>query len=136
MKKVFILMSFILAPIVLLAQVAGDTVSSSDFFSSAIAFVGGIKGASIMAISVAAVQLLTKFFSSGLSDFAGKYKLVIVYFLSVAASVLAVLASGGSILSAVISGSVLAALQVFVHQIYVQFIQKDPAPSAPAPIQQ
>lgn len=120
----------VLFPLGLLAQVASNSIATvaevpvSDVLQSLIAVIGGIKGASALGVSVLIVQLLMAFFGSSLADFAGKYKLLIVYGLSLGATFLASLVSGSSLMSALISGNVLAAAQVFGHQVYSQFFVK------------
>lgn len=109
----------------LLNLIAQVEVPTEDVLKSVVDLIGGIKGASALAISGLVVQLLMKFFNSSLSNFAGKYKLLIVYGLSVASMVIASVVSGGSLVSALINGNVLAAVQVLCHQIYSQFFKND-----------
>ena len=105
-----------------------QAVQPADVLTELLTFVGGLKGASVLAISVGVTQLLMKFFNSSLANFAGKYKLLVVSALSLVASVLGSFASGASIMNALMSGAVLASVQVFGHQVYLQFFaSKDAA---------
>ncbi len=90
-----------------------------------ITFINSASGMSVLAIAAGAAQLILKIANSSIGDLAGKYKLLIVSGVTVVGSVLAGLASGGSFLAVLLSGASMAALQVFVYQIYVQFFKKE-----------
>lgn len=115
-------MNLIINAMNLIAQVV--EVPAEEVVKSLIDLIGGVKGASVLAISLASIQVLMKFFSSSLSNFAGKYKLLIVYVLSMAAGFISSYMVDGSIMSAVLNGNVLAALQVLGNQVFVQFFKK------------
>lgn len=106
------------------AFAADAPIPDSDFWTALLTFLGGVKGMTVMGIAVAVTQILMLFFSTSLSDFAGAYKLVIVTGLTVVATLLGNLVTGNSLVQALLNGATLAAIQVFIHQIYVQFIQK------------
>ncbi len=108
----------------LVAQVAEPT--NSDVIAELLKFVGGIKGASALAISIAAIQLVMLALRAPLANFAGKWKLLIVASLSIVAGVLAGVSSGASLLESILNGTVLAAVQVLVSQIQIQFFTKEP----------
>jgi len=99
-------------------------ISNSEFIQSLIVAIGGFSGASTLAVVGIIVQLLIKFFKTPIALFASKYKLVIVSGLSVVGAVIGLSMQGVDLLSAIMSGGTLAAIQVFVHQIYKQFIEK------------
>lgn len=83
--------------------------------------VGGLKGASALAIAVVAVQALLLFFRSSFAKFSGASQLLIVNALTLVAGVLALKVSGGVEWSAALLHSqTLAALQVFFHQVLKQ----------------
>ena len=64
------------------------------------------------------------FFKTPLASFAGKYRLLIVLGLTVAASVVGLMSQGVTFFAALVNGATLSALQVFAHQVYKQFIEK------------
>ena len=84
-------------------------------------FINSAAGMSVLAIAAGAAQLLIKIANSSIGDLAGKYKLLIVTGASVLATVFGGLAAGGSLFAVLFSGASIAALQVFIHQIYTQF---------------
>lgn len=120
----YFLMAAVLMPFAVLAQVV-EEVPVEDVLKSLLDLVGGIKGGSALVISALVIQLLMKVAGSKIGSYAGKWKLLIVGVLSLGSQIVAVLSSGGSIVGALINGSVLAAVQVLVHQVYVQFIKKE-----------
>jgi hypothetical protein len=72
-------------------------------------------------IVVAVTQFLMQAFSGPLAALAGKWRLLIVTGLSLITAVASGVTTGMSLGSALLSGAGLAALQVFGHQLYVQF---------------
>jgi hypothetical protein len=96
-----------------------------QFLADIIAFIATVKGASVLAIAAGIAQLVMKFFQTPLADFAGKYKLLIVSGVSVVATVLGAMVTGLSFGAAILSGGAIAALQVFLHQIYTHFFAKE-----------
>lgn len=94
-----------------------EPLPSEVFWSELVALLGGLGGLSGLAIVAAVVQLAMTFFRTSLADFSGEWKLAIVTGLSLVGAVLSNLVNGIPILEALFSGTVLAALQVFVHQI-------------------
>lgn len=79
---------------------------------------------SLIAIVITITQLLMKLLEGPLADVAGKFKILIVTGLSLVLAVATGVATGMSLLESLLAGGGLAALQVFIHQIYVQFFQK------------
>lgn len=79
-------------------------------------FISGIKGVGVLAGAAAVVQLLIVFFRTQFSSFAGEYKLLIVLGLSVVGVFIGNLLSGVNVLSALLSGPFIAAVQVFVNE--------------------
>lgn len=99
--------------------------SDADVLSAILKFIGGISGASSLGIALGLVQTLAVVFSSQWGNLLGKWKLVAVSLISVLVPLLGALVAGTPILSAVLSGAVLAALQVFVNEVIKHF--KEPA---------
>lgn len=109
--------------LMLVAQV--EEVPVGDLLPAVLQFIGGLKGASALAITAGVIQLALLVFKTSLTNFAGKYKLLIVLGLSVAGALVGAMAGGMSVGAALVSGSVIAAAQVFIHQIVKQFFTKE-----------
>ena len=77
-----------------------------------------------MGLAALLSQLAMLFLRTPLASFAGKYKLVAIYVLSVVAGLLTLKVSGMDWGAAALHTQTLAALQVFGNQVYKQFIQK------------
>ena len=98
---------------------------TADWLMLMVAAIGGMKGMSALAIAASVSQLLLKFLSTPLAKFAGKYKLLAVTGLTLVTGVLALMvASDMSMFVALMHSTTLAAFQVFVHQIWKQFVKK------------
>ncbi len=82
------------------------------------------KGLGALGIAALVVQLLMLVFRTTLMNWAGKWKLVVVYVLSLAAGYMALMVAGASWSEALLHSQTLAAAQVFVNQLYKQFIKK------------
>lgn len=104
-----------------LSVLAGDLVTtppSGDDFSAFVQLLSGVGGAAPTAIILIVVQglmLIARQF------FQGKYLLLIVSGLTLIASGLSSVMSGGNILQGLMSGAGLATMQVFVSQMILQF---------------
>lgn len=103
---------------------------SLDEIGQLLGSLGGLKGASALVIVGVVVQALMLVLRIPALKIADKYKLVAVALLSLVGGVVMLLKDGVPLGAALVHSSVLAAVQVFLHQIYKQFIEKkDPAPS-------
>lgn len=100
------------------------TVPTDQFLAQLWVFVGQSKGATTMAVVAGVLQLTMLFFKTSLSNFAGKYRLLILLFLTVAATITGLMSQGMTLAAALVNGATLAAVQVFIHQIYKQFFVK------------
>lgn len=101
-----------------------------QFLSDLIASLGGFKGASAMGIVAIVVQLLMKLSKTKLGEYAGRYKLLVVYGLTVVAGVLSLMTAGHlSFMAALIHANSLAAFQVLGHEVVDQFIRKKDEPA-------
>lgn len=112
MKKI-LLVSLGVCSIALAETVLPDNV----FWGQLIAFLGGLKGASLLAIVYGVSQLAMVFFQTQLSDFAGLYKLLIVAGLNVGGAILTQMLSGVGFFAALTNGSVLTLFSVFVNEL-------------------
>jgi len=130
MKKAFMFLSLMLMTLVMSAvafAVEDPTVvvvGMDEFVQMLLKSVGEIKGASGLVIAVIVTQLMMKAFQTPIANMAGKYRLLIVVVLSLITGVLAMVASGVSAPAALLHSSTIAGLQVLIHQIYKQFIEK------------
>jgi hypothetical protein len=88
---------------------------------------GGLKGASVLAIAVLVVQSVLLFFRTKLASFAGKWRLLIVAGLNLIVVFLALLAAGIPLLSAFTHANTALAFQVLVHQVIKQVSEKPEA---------
>lgn len=97
---------------------------TNDEMGALLAALGGLKGASAVAIAVVVVQGLMLLLRTSLGEMAGKWRLLIVYLLSIVSVVLALKVSGVDLGAALVHANTLAALQVFLNQVFKQFFQK------------
>jgi len=99
---------------------------AATFLRALIKSVGSFKGASALMLVALVLQLLLLFFRTKFAAFAGKWKLLVVYVLSLAAGVLAlkVTVPGMEWLAALVHSNTLAAAQVLGHQMKKQFWDK------------
>lgn len=116
--------AFMVMVTVAFAQDATQPLPTEDFLALLLQSIGQVKGATGMGIAVLVTQLIMAFFRTPLANFAGKFRLVIVMVLSLAAGLLALKLSGVTWAAALVHSSTLAAFQVLAHQLYVQFIKK------------
>lgn len=115
-----IFLALTLALLVCTVSVLGDVVTplpDADFWGELLKFLGSIKGQTTMGIVAALVQLAMMFFRTSMGDLAGVWKWVIVSGLSMVGVLLASMAAGNSFLVSITSGAVLAAFQVWLHQL-------------------
>lgn len=113
-----------LAQDAVIMPVPTEPIPSAEFFSALIASIGGFKGASALGIAYIVVQLVMKFFSTAMGSFAGKWRLVIVTGLSIVCGVLSLKVAGVSWSAALMHSQVLAALSVYLNQLWKQFVEK------------
>ena len=109
---VFFLGLSVFAGDIVVAPPTGDDLSA---FISMISGVGGMTSAGIILVIVQGLMLVARQF------FQGKYLLLIVSALTLIASGLGSVISGGSIMQGILSGAGLATLQVFISQMIIQF---------------
>jgi len=96
------------------------------FLKALIKSIGSFAGGTALMIAALATQLLLLLFRTQLATFAGKWRLLIVYVLSLVSGVLALKVSvdGMEWLAALLHSNTLAAAQVLVHQVKKQFWDK------------
>lgn len=136
MKKFILVLSVLLLPVMAFAQEVAQAVVApvvdlavevpvQDLLSFLLKSMGGMKGASTIAIVAVALQgLLLAFRTRLLDKFAGKYKLMIVYSLSMIAGIVALMSQGVDIQTALVHSNSMAAYQVFFHQIMKHVSEK------------
>jgi len=119
MRKL-IVMLFALVSVRAFADVT-DTIPTDQWLGELFGVLGGLKGASALAIAAVATQVVMKLAQTPLAAVAGKWRLTAVCVLSLAAAVLTQMAAGSSFVAALVNGSTLAAVQVLAHQVWTQF---------------
>lgn len=113
------------APVDVPVAIPVAEIPTADWLMMLIAAIGGMKGMSALGIAAAVSQLLLKLMSTPLAKFSGKYKLLAVTGLTLISGVLGLMMIGNiSIMAALMHSTTLAAFQVFVHQIWKQFVAK------------
>ena len=115
------LMAFVGVFFIGLTVLAGDLVTTpptGDEFSAFVQLLSGVGGAGSAAIVLIVVQGLML---AARQFFQGKYLLLIVSALTLIASGLSSVISGGNILQGLMSGAGLATMQVFISQMIIQF---------------
>lgn len=109
-----------------LAAYAADVIvpPSADELLALVASLGGLKGASALAIAAVVVQALMLALRSSLGEVAGKFRLLAVYLLSVVVGVITLRVAGVDLGAALVHTQTLAALQVLANQVFKQFFVK------------
>lgn len=82
---------------------------------------GGLKGASSLAIVAVVVQGLLLVFRSSFAKFSGAFQLLIVNALTLVGAFVAMKSQGMPVVAIITNAQVLTAAQVFVHQLIKQF---------------
>lgn len=104
-------------------------IATNDAVGQLLQSLGGLKGASGLAIAAAITQAVVLFFRTPLANFAGKYRLLIVLGLNIGLGVLTLMTQGGlSVGAALLHSMTLSAFSVFGHQVYKQLTEKKDAP--------
>lgn len=99
-----------------------------DALQTLIKSLGGLKGASALAIAVFVAQGVLLFFRTQLASFAGKWRLVIVTALTLVVGVLGLSMVGIPWTSALVHANTVTAFQVFIHQLIAQLSTKKDEP--------
>ena len=116
-------------PVIVLAQAASlpasmPVVPYDQAFGQLLTMLGGLHGATAMAIVVVVVLCLMLLLKTPLGQYAGKYKLLALTGLTLVGGVLALMLSHVTLAGALTDATTFAALQVFLHQIVSQFSEK------------
>lgn len=97
---------------------------SGEDFQLLLASLGGLKGMKALAIVMVILQGVMLFIRSKAGELLGKYRLLILYAGSLILAPIALISSGVGIGAAFIHANTLAAIQVFLNQIFKQFVSK------------
>lgn len=127
MRQLLAFLAVLLLPLAALAQAASAPTDALDYgaaLSELVKLASTLKGAGALAITVAIVQGLMLALRTPLADKLGKWKLTALLGLSCVASFVSALAAGATFGAALLSGPLLAAVQVFAHQLFTQFTEK------------
>ena len=101
-----------------------DVVPTEQWLLETLAWASTAKGLSSLALVAGGAQVAMRFFQTPLANFTGKMKLVAVALFNLIGVVAIGMSSGLSVLGVILSAVGLTAVQVLVHQVYVQFLQK------------
>ena len=112
-------------------------VSETDVLKSVFSLVTDYKQMSAFAIAMGVTQILKMVLSlpslgSIFPNLTGKVKLVTISLLAVISGFLSLKIAGTPTMDAVFHGTTLAAVQVFLHQYYKEFVQKPKEEAAQA----
>lgn len=114
----------VLFPLFALAGDINEVVPEVTWLAEVLSFIQQYKAFSGLALAAMLTQLVMRGFQTSLAGFAGRFRLLVVAVLNLASAVMASMVSGQSVLEALATGVGAAALQVFIHQLYVQFGKK------------
>lgn len=120
--------SFALGQVV--AQVPLEqNIDLQNYFKLLVESLGGVQGASTMAILAIVIQLLMAtlrldVLQSKLPPIVGKYKFIFIYALSMVSGILALRMQGLDLMASLFHSNTLAAYQVFMHQAVKQISEK------------
>lgn len=96
-----------------------------DFLMLLLTSLGQLKGLSALGVALLVTQLVSHALNtvSG-QKVAGKYRLALIFGLSIVTGVLGLVSQGVSLPAALLHSNTFAAYQVFAHQLYKQFFEK------------
>jgi hypothetical protein len=115
----------ILFPVLAIAQeLPPDFASNNEALAGLLAMLGGIGALKGLGIVVFIVQALMLVVRAPMSAFLGKWKLVVLSLLTTVGAWLVLKQQGMPLLESLLHGSVLSAVQVFAHQLFKQFTEK------------
>lgn len=117
-------MFFVLGLVLFCAIVRGDVTDplpDASFWTELLSFLKNLKGVPLVLVVAAFVQLTLVFFRTSFGNFAGIYKLTIVTGLAVVYTLIQKLAAGAPLLDALLDGSTIAAVMVFIDQLRKHF---------------
>src|SRR3954466_424795 len=117
-----LILAICLVPVGALAQEIVPP-SGADF-QALFASLGGLAGMKALAIVAVVIQAMMLLVRSQAGELLGKYRFLIVYAGSMILAPIALISSGVSVGAAFVHANTLAAIQVFLNQIFKQFIVK------------
>jgi hypothetical protein len=123
LKTNIIALTAIMIPAILWAEEIVE-VPLESWLGALVEQVGGMKNLGVMAAVLVGVQLVMMGLKTKLGKYAGKYRLLAVYSLTVISSVLALKTGGADWASSLLHGNTLAAFQVLGNQTWKQFMVK------------
>lgn len=132
MKKLFSLLLFAVFAFcgMAIAQEVGvepvPEASFDEFFSLLWKSLDELKGAGILTSVTIITQLVMKLVQTKAGELLGKYKLLLVSLLTLILGVTGLMTqSGMDLVTALLHSSTFTAAQVFIHQLYKQFFEKE-----------
>lgn len=123
----YIFFAILFCPVIVFGQEI-QPIATEDFVKLLFESMGGLKGASTLAVVAVGVQLLMKFLATPiggnvLNMVPGKIKLLIFSTLSLVGGVLGLMTSGLGFSAAILHSTTITALGVFAHQVWKQFFE-------------
>lgn len=125
MKWLILMVGFLLLPFWAFAQEAGITPPTEAEIGAFIAALGGLgslKGLALVAVIAQGVALILR---TSAGELAGKWRLLIIVLVNLVGGFVTLKIQGSDTVSALLHPTMLAAIQVFVNQLYIQFFKKD-----------
>ena len=129
MKSILVIATLLLTSVSAFAQEAGEAIANDQFLMDLINSVGGLKGASAVAIALVVAQLLIKLFKtpiggSLLKKVSPNVVWAITSGLNILAVALGLVAGGVSVVAALTHAAVLMPLVNYLYGIYERFVEK------------
>lgn len=127
MKGLFFAITFLLAPLMVFAQVAADPISDLDAIQQILAQLTGGKlaGLALVAavVQVIMIALRAQTVVKMIGEAKGQLRLALVLLLSYIGGLVVLMQGGMSLGAAFMHSSSLAAFQVLAHQIYTVYME-------------
>jgi len=96
---------------------------TTSFFTQLLVFLKSLSGTTVLAGVGGLVQLTIVFFRTSFGDFAGAWKLTVIFSLAVVYAVAANLLRGLPVLDALLDGTTVTAVSVLVNEVLKHFTQ-------------
>lgn len=122
--ETWLVIAFLVACSAMVRGDVTDPLPDSSFWTELLSFLKNVKVLPLAGVVMALVQLTLVFFRTSFGNLAGIYKLAVVTGLAVVYAFVARLASGASVLEALLDGAVISAVMVFVNEIKKHFTQQ------------
>lgn len=135
MKPVFYaIIALLLSPLFITAGIRATDLTPEQLsqWNQFVESIKGTQGIGQMGFTVIVVQALMFFIRKNFPGMSGKTKIMVLQFITVVFGMLTLHAGEFDLASAFTHSNVLAAIQVFLHQLYKQFTETEEKYSLPA----